>query len=185
MTSSVIKIRCATIDDVAAIEDLIERSVRGLQAGDYSADQMTGALGSVFGVDTQLIRDQTYFIAERNGRMVGCGGWSRRQTLFGSDAVAAKNDAALQPGIDAARIRAFFVEPACARQGIGTAIMQACQQAATDFGFTKLELVATLTGEALYQKHGFVAYERFATPLNNGLVLPVVRMRKSLMNLID
>jgi GNAT superfamily N-acetyltransferase len=171
-------IRLARLDDAAEIERLVERSVLALQAEDYSAEQMRGAIGTVFGVDRQLIRDGTYFVVEREGRIVGCGGWSRRRTLFGGDAIPGKDDSALVPGKDAARIRAFFVDPGCARQGIGSRIMRACEDAATAQGFTELELVATLAGERLYARHAFVAEERYVVPLACGLELPVVRMRK-------
>ena len=172
--------RLATLDDVDEIARLIERSVLGLQAGDYSPEQMAGALGSVFGVDRQLIRDGSYFVVERDSLMIGCGGWSRRQTLFGGDAVEGKNDDELRPGVDAARIRAFFVHPDFARQGVGSRLMTACEAAAQAYGFTDLTLVATLTGEPLYVRHGFEAVRRYATPLTNGGELPMVEMRKHL-----
>lgn len=175
-----VAIRLATLDDVDEIGRLIELSVLGLQAGDYSPEQMAGALGSVFGVDRQLIRDGSYFVVERDGQIAGCGGWSRRQTLFGGDAVEGKNDAELLPGVDPARIRAFFVHPSFARQGIGSQIMTACEAAAKAHGFTDLTLVATLTGEPLYRRHGFEAVRRYATPLANGHELPMVEMRKPL-----
>jgi GNAT superfamily N-acetyltransferase len=175
-----VELRQATLDDIPVLERLIPASVRALQAGDYTAEQMEGALGTVFGVDTQLIRDGTYFVAEVGGRIVGCGGWSRRRTLFGSDGVPGKDDAWLDPRADAARIRAFFVDPAWARRGIGSRIMQACEAAAREMGFTRLELVATLTGEPLYCVHGFEAVERFEVPLRTGPGLPVVRMTKAL-----
>jgi N-acetylglutamate synthase-like GNAT family acetyltransferase len=173
-------IRPATLADIPDLEALIVSSVQGLQAKDYTQQQRDGALGKVFGVDRQLIVDQTYLIAEKDGAIVGCGGWSRRRTLFGSDAITAKDDAVLRPGVDAARIRAFFIEPDHARQGIGSKIMQACEAAAFAYGFTELELVATLTGENLYRRHGFIEVERYATPLDNGLDLAVVRMKKIL-----
>jgi GNAT superfamily N-acetyltransferase len=173
-------IRLATLDDAEAIARLIELSVRGLQADDYTAEQMTGALGTVFGVDRQLIRDGSYFVAERDDQMVGCGGWSWRQTLFGGDAVAGKNDDELRPGVDAARIRAFFVHPDFARRGIGSQIMRACEEAARAHGFTDLTLMATLTGVRLYLRHGFEAVERHASPLGNGAELPMVEMYKRL-----
>ena len=173
-------LRLARLEDVAEIAELIEHSVRGLQSADYTAAQMDGALGTVFGVDRQLIRDATYFVIAAHGRILACGGWSWRRTLFGSDDVAGKDDAPLRPGIDAARVRAFFVSPEHARQGLGSRIMAACEIAAADAGFTELELAATLTGEPLYLRHGFQAVERHATPLANGLEMPLVRMRKTI-----
>jgi GNAT superfamily N-acetyltransferase len=116
----------------------------------------------------------------RGGRIVGCGGWSRRRTLYGGDAVAGKDDSALQPGVDAARIRAFFVAPECARQGIGGLLLAHCERAAQAYGFSELELAATLTGVALYRRYGFAGTEQEDVPLPGGLTLPVVRMRKTL-----
>jgi N-acetylglutamate synthase-like GNAT family acetyltransferase len=171
-------LRKAEMSDCAAIEHLIGESARGLRTG-YSADQVEAALGSVLGLDTQLVRDGTYFVAEDDGRIVGCGGWSRRKTMFGSDHGPVKDDAWLDPATDAARVRAFFVHPEWARRGIGSALLQACEDAAKVEGFTKLELVATLPGLLLYEKRGFEPHERFAVPLADGKSLPVVRMVKS------
>jgi GNAT superfamily N-acetyltransferase len=173
-------LRLATLDDVTQIERLIEMSVLALQAGDYTPAQMAGALGAVFGVDRQLIRDRSYFVADHDGRIVGCGGWSRRQTPFGSDAIEGKNDDELRPGVDPARIRAFFVHPGFARKGVGSQLMRACEAAALAHGFTSLTLVATLTGEKLYVRHGFTAVERTSTPLGDGESLPMIVMRKTL-----
>ena len=171
-------IRPATPPDTSTLASLIAESVRLLQRDHYSVKQMEGALGTVFGVDTRLIHDGTYFVAEVDSEIVGCGGWSRRKTLFGSDHVPAKDDTWLDPLSDAARIRAFFVRPAWARRGIGSKILQACEAAALAQGFNRLELVATLPGEPLYRAHGYRAVESFEVPLPNGAVLPVVRMSK-------
>jgi len=134
----------------------------------------------VFAVDRQLIADGTYFVAERDGGVVGCGGWSRRRTLFGGDRGVPRDDSLLDPVREPARIRAFFVRPACARQGIGGLLMRACERAAMAAGFGTLELVATLAGEPLYAAFAFCAIERYELTLANGLPLPVVRMRKTL-----
>lgn len=174
-----IAIRPARLDEAQALAALIVRSVRALQAGDYTPAQLDGALGSVFGVDRQLILDGSYFVAEIDGAMAGCGGWSRRRTLYGADAVADRNDAELTPGVDAARIRAFFVEPRFARQGVGAALLAACEAAAIAYGFTALELGATLTGLPLYSRYGYVAVEHAEAPLPNGLTLAIVRMAKT------
>lgn len=173
-------LRLATLADVPVLEPLIRRSVLALQAEDYSPEQMDGALGTVFGVDSQLIGDGTYFAAEHGGCLIGCGGWSKRKTLFGGDAQPERVDDFLRPGHDAARIRAFFIDPVFARRGFGSLIMRACEQAARDAGFVELELVATLTGEKLYRRHGFDSYERHEVPLRNGFGLPVIKMKKSL-----
>ncbi len=173
-------IRTATLEDVPALETLIADSVMRLQARDYTEQQRAGALGTVFGVDGQLIRDGTYFAIESESRIVACGGWSRRGTLFGSDDSPAKDETLLNAATDAARIRAFFVHPEWARRGLGSQIMRACQQAAQQHGFSRLELVATVTGEPLYAAHGFTVIERFNVALANGAALPVIRMGKLL-----
>jgi GNAT superfamily N-acetyltransferase len=173
-------IRLATLDDVELLEPLIAESVRVLQAPDYTASQREAALGTVFGVDRQLILDGTYFVAEIDGVIVGCGGWSRRRTLFGSDHGAAREDALLDPASDAARIRAFFVRPGYERRGIGSAIMLASEEAAAAEGFTRLELRSTLTGVALYRAHGFREMEKAEIPLTSGDTLPTVQMFKML-----
>lgn len=175
-----VSLRKATLADIPAIEPLIAASVRELQAGFYTPDEREAALGSVFGVDTKLIEDGTYFVAECEGEVAACGGWSRRKTMFGSNDSPVKDDAWLDPAVDAARIRAFFVGPKWARRGIGSAIMRACEAAAKAEGFQRLELVATLPGERLYLAHGFEELERFEAPLPGGGGLPVIRMSKQL-----
>jgi GNAT superfamily N-acetyltransferase len=171
-------LRLATLEDIPAIESLIAASVNGLQAGDYSNEQRAGAIGSVFGVDRQLIRDGTYFVIESNGTLVACGGWSKRKTLFGSDNVQGKDDAFLDPAVDAARIRAFFVHPDWARRGLGSQLLEAGEHAAQAAGFERLELGATLTGIPLYERYGFKPLERSEVPLPNGATLAIVRMWK-------
>jgi GNAT superfamily N-acetyltransferase len=173
-------IRTAVLADVEAIEVLIAASVHGLQAGDYSQEQREGALGTVFGADRQMISDGTYYAVEEEGRMVACGGWSRRHTPFGGDRSPRKDDRFLYPATDAARIRAFFVHPDFARRGLGTLLLNTCEDAARAAGFTRAELTSTLTGIPLYEVRGFVAKERLELPLGNGATLPVVRMEKSL-----
>ncbi len=175
-----IKIRTARYEDIPALDRLIEASVRTLQAGDYTPDQINASLNQVFGVDRQLIADETYFIAESEGAMIGCGGWSKRRTLFGADAIHDRDDTELQPAVDAAKIRAFFVHPDWARLGVGSRLLDACEAAASAAGFTRLELGATLTGEPMYARRGFEATERLEAPLAGGLSLPIVRMTKVL-----
>jgi GNAT superfamily N-acetyltransferase len=168
--------------DIPALEQLIPLSVRTLQAAHYSPTQMEAALGPVFGVDRQLIDDGTYFVAESEGQLAGCGGWSKRKSLFGGnkDRRETGDENQLDPKHDAARIRAFFVHPAWARRGIGRSLLAACEAAIIEAGFSKAELVATLAGEPLYASFGYAVVERFDIPLTNGLGLPAVRMRKSL-----
>jgi predicted N-acetyltransferase YhbS len=179
-TARLTSVRLARERDVAAIEALIPVSARALQAATYTPAQIEGALGTVFAVDRQLIADGTYFVAERDGAIVGCGGWSRRRTLFGGDRGVPRDDSQLDPLREPARIRAFFVHPACARQGVGRLLMQACERAAIAAGFGTLELVATLAGEPLYAAFAFRAIERYELALANGLSLPAVRMTKTL-----
>jgi len=176
-------IRPATGADIPALTALIDFSARRLQAGDYSPEQIEGALGTVFGVDTQLIADGTYFVVETTGEdarpvIVGCGGWSKRKTLFGSDHRPGRENQLLDPARDNARIRAFFVHPDWARQGVGSMILDTCEQAARDAGFSGFELGATITGERLYAVRGYRAMEKLAVPLANGTSLPIILMVK-------
>ncbi len=165
--------------DIPALTALIAASVRGLQAGEYTHEQREGALKSVYGVDTQLIADGTYFAAEIDGALAGCGGWSRRKTLFGGDIYESREDSLLDPAVDAAKIRAFFIHPGSARRGIGAAILRACESAAIAQGFRRLEIGATLTGVPFYQAHGYSEVERVSVPLANGESLAIVRMAKA------
>lgn len=171
-------LRPATPDDVPALEALIPLSVRALHAPYYSPAQLTAALGPVYAVDRQLIRDGTYFVVERAGRVVGCGGWSRRESAFGGDHARAGEDSALDPARDPARIRAFFVHPEWARQGIGRVLLAACESALREAGFREAVLVATLAGEPLYAAAGYTAVERLELALDDGVTLPMVRMVK-------
>ena len=174
-------LRVARERDIPALAALIPLSVRALQAAHYTSAQMDAAIGPVFGVDRELLRDGTYFVVEDGVALVGGGGWSKRRSLYGSDAGrAASESSLLDPARDPARIRAFFVHPDWARRGIGTRIMTACEQAIARAGFTSVELVATLAGEPLYAAFDYAAAERYDIPLAGGLALPVVRMVKTL-----
>jgi len=173
-------LRLARETDVSALEALIPLSVRALQAPYYSPAQMDAALGPVFGVDRQIIRDGTYFIAERDGVIVGCGGWSRRRSLYGGDGGREREDDLLDPQREAARVRAFFVHPAWSRRGIGSSIMATCEQAIVAAGFRTVDIVATLAGEPLYAGFCYAVVERYNIAMANGLSLPVVRMSKSM-----
>ena len=174
------RVRLANEADIPALRALIPQSVRVLQAPYYSAAQREAALGGVFGLDRQLIRDGTYFVVEHEGQVVGCGGWSKRQTLCGSDAGRAGDDPLIDPAKDPARTRAFFVHPNFARRGIGRAIMLECELAIIEAGFRAVEIVATLAGESLYAAFRYEVNERYQIPLSENLDLPVVRMKKSL-----
>jgi N-acetylglutamate synthase-like GNAT family acetyltransferase len=173
------KLRLAVPEDIPVLTELIAASVRILQVDAYTPSQRESALASVFGVDTQLIADGTYFVAEVEGTIVACGGWSKRKTLFGADHCAGREDSLLDPRQDAAKIRAFFVHPAWARRGIGTRVLEVCESAARAAGFRRFEMGATLTGVALYKARGYREVERIEVPLENGESLPIVRMEKS------
>ena len=180
-------LRLATEADIPALDALIEASVRGLQAGDYTPAQIEGALGTVLGLDTQLIRDRTYFVAEAvggdgNRTQAGCGGWSKRRTLFGADRGPGREPELLDPETDAAKVRAIFVHPEFARQGLGTLILARVESEAAMAGFRRYEMGSTLTGVPLYRLKGYVAVERIAVPLKNGETLTVVKMVKMVNN---
>lgn len=171
-------LRLATLADLPALRVLIPHSVRALSRGHYSPAQIESAIRHVFGPDTQLIADGTYFVVEADAGLAGCGGWSRRRTLFGGDQMKGDEDPLLDAAVDAARIRAFFVSPDWARRGVGSRLLTACVDAARAAGFRELELVATLPGEPLYGAFGFTARERFEAALPDGATLPVVRMTR-------
>lgn len=177
---SVARFRRATARDVPAIERLVARSARGLMGGDYSGAQVEAALGSAFGVDTQLVRDGTYFVAEVDGALAACGGWSFRKTLFGADGAETREPEALDPARDAARIRAFFVDPGFARRGLGQALLALCEAEARGRGFAAAALMATLPGERLYRAAGYAAEGSVDHDLPGGLAIRFVPMRKQL-----
>jgi GNAT superfamily N-acetyltransferase len=188
------QIRLAATADVPALRGLIDASVRRLQARDYTAEQIESALKTVFGVDSQLIADGTYLLAETvlplpadanesqvvKPAIVACGGWSKRKTLYGGDRWRNREDDLLDPHTDAAKIRAFFVHPDWARRGIGSMVLDASEQAALAAGFTRFEMGATLTGVKLFQERGYVAIDRLEVPLEGSITLPVIRMTKRL-----
>ncbi len=176
-------IRLATAEDIPELRGLIEKSVRVLQREDYSAEQLEAALGTAYGVDTQLIADGTYYVVEELGEgrarlIVACGGWSKRKTLYGSDHGPYRDNAQLDPARDAAKIRAFFVHPEWTRRGIASLILKTCEDAAYARGFRRFEMGATLTGVPMYAARGYEAKERLEVPLPGGLSLTVVRMGK-------
>jgi GNAT superfamily N-acetyltransferase len=174
------QLRNAVTADYCSIESLIDLSARKLGREDYSPDQIESALKTAFGLDTQLITDQTYFLVESGQLLVGCGGWSYRETLFGSDAEASRSSHQINPETGAARIRAFFVNPEFSRMGIGSLILHKCETEAIRAGFTRLELMATLPGKKLYEKHGYVAGNSIHYPLGGQLTIEFVPMRKEL-----
>lgn len=175
-----IAIRKAAVSDIPEIEALIARSARGLSAQDYRPSQVEGALRGAFGVDTQLLTDQTYFVIEEDGRLVGCGGWSFRSTLFGGDARSGRDSSMLDPRTQAAKIRAFFVDPHHARRGIGTLLLEHCEKEARDHGFSQVELMATLPGVKLYAARGFVGADMVRFEVGAGETIEFIPMRKVL-----
>lgn len=181
MTGQQFQIRQASHTDARDLRILIERSVRHLQRKDYTPAQIEGALGHALGLDTQLIEDGTYFAAvliSQPERIVGCGGWSYRKTLYGSDHGPNRETALLDPALEPAKIRAIFVDPEWARKGLGTLILKHCEDAARRAGFRRLEMGSTLTGVPLYSLKGYEPRETVAIPLPNGEVLPIVHMVK-------
>ena len=175
-----ISIRLAVMDDVPTLKILIPLSARELSKGYYTQQQAESAIKYIFGVDTQLVKDKTYYVAEAKGQIVGCGGWSKRQTMFGGDQRKADQEPMLDPKADAGRIRAFFIHPNWARKGIGRRIIEACEKAANAAGFTRMELGATLPGEPLYAAMGYEVTERFEIPMADGTTLPGAHMKKEL-----
>ena len=201
-----IQLRQAVPSDIPILRELIDASVRRLQKDDYTPAQMEGALNTVFGVDSQLIEDGTYLVAEAestpaeknsmpqneptfrsereqvlsfaHSMIVGCGGWSKRKTLYGSDHWTGREDTLLDPSRDAAKIRAFFIHPDWARLGIGSMILDACEAAARAAGFLRYEMGATLTGAKLFSMKGYLQLKRIEIPLSNGEWLPVIHMEK-------
>jgi len=172
------EIRVATTADILPLRTLIEASVRALSSGYYTPAQAEGALTHVFGIDTQLISDRTYFLIEEGTVPVAAGGWSARRTLFGGDQAKRETDSLLNPRTDAARIRAFFVHPEWTRKGLARRLFDRCETEARDRGFRSFELAATLPGEPLYSALGFVAVEEIQVPLPDGLFLPCIRMKR-------
>ncbi len=172
------RLRTASAADKPALEALIARSARGLGAPDYTPAQIEGALRGAFGVDSQLVADGTYFVVEDDGAIAGCGGWSRRRTLFGGDTHVQRDAGTLDPTVDAAKIRAFFVDPAHARKGAGRLLLDHCEAEARAVGFARFELMATLPGRKLYEVCGYVAAAPVQHELAPGLAITFVPMRK-------
>jgi GNAT superfamily N-acetyltransferase len=173
-------LRLATRADIPAVRALIARSARRLSAGEYRAEQVEGALRGAFGIDTQLVDDGTFFVAEEDGVLAGCGGWSYRATLFGADSRPGRDSSPLDPRTQAAKIRAFFVEPAKARRGIGTLLLERCEAEAKARGFTRVELMATLPGVKLYAARGYRGEKRICYDVGGDESIEFVPMQKEL-----
>jgi GNAT superfamily N-acetyltransferase len=176
-------IRRAVPEDIDVLRRLIERSARTIGVERYSAEQMETALRGAFGVDSQLITDGTYFAVEDEGRrIVACGGWSKRRTLFGGDSRPDREVGNLDPLTDAAKIRAFFVDPQHVRKGIASALLERCEAEARAAGFLKLELMGTLTGEAFYTARGYVPTRSVSYEAEPGKFIPFVAMSKDIVS---
>ena len=174
-------LRKATHADIPLLNALIARSARGLSTADYSPRQIEGALRGAFGVDTQLLTDETYFVVEDAGQIAGCGGWSFRSTLFGGDARAGRDSSILDPGLQRAKIRAFFVDPGHARRGIGSLLLDHCENQARAYGYAGVELMATLPGAKLYAARGYVASPLVHVEVGSGESIQFIPMHKALV----
>jgi GNAT superfamily N-acetyltransferase len=170
--------RLATPDDVPALLLLMDAAIAELQKGFLDEAQIESSR-AIMGLDTQLIDDGTYFVVELDGQQAGCGGWSRRATLYGGNHTAGRDAALLDPAVDAARVRAMYTHPAFARRGVGRLILQLCEAAAAEEGFTELELMGTLSGRPLYEAAGFAVVEAVEDS-SGGAAVPLVKMRKAI-----
>lgn len=179
MLNDSLSIRVATETDIPAIRDLMKASIEHLQKGFLTAAEIE-ASKDIMGLDTQIIADRTYFVVEDQGRVVGCGGWSRRKTLFGGDHSAGRDSGFLDPAADAAKIRAMYTHPDCARRGIGRLVLDTCERAAAAAGFRRLEMGATLAGVPLYEACGYRKTEAFRSPTRSGVEVPLWRMEKEI-----
>lgn len=168
--------RLATCDDLQAIRAVVDLAIAELQKG-FLDDAQIESSRAIMGVDLELIDDGTYFVVEAGADLAGCGGWSRRATLYGSSQTPGRDSALLDPTVDAARVRAMYTNPAYARRGVGRLILTLCEQAAAAEGFRRLELMSTLSGEPLYSAYGFRALSRL-TDDTGGAAVPLVRMEK-------
>jgi len=166
--------------DIPAMDALIRRSGIELSKGFYTDEQAAAITRHVFGVDTQLVQDQTYFVIEREGVLLACGGWSKRATLFGGDQHKSGADPLLDPVTQPARIRAFFVDPAVPRQGLGRMLMEHCERESARAGFLAMELAATMPGVPLYRACGFNAIEDLTLALPGNITVALTRMRKQI-----
>lgn len=178
--ASMATLRLAREEDIPAMEALIARSGIELSEGFYTPEQAAAVTRHVFGVDTQLVADQTYYVIEQDGKLAACGGWSKRATLFGADKHKQGPDPLLDPATEPGRIRAFFVAPEAARRGLGRMLLEHCTAQALQAGFGGLELAGTMPGVPLYLATGFQIVERFEVSLPGGVQVPLARMRKDI-----
>jgi GNAT superfamily N-acetyltransferase len=174
-------IRKATLEERDPMRQLIAESARHLSRAHYDDQQIETAIATVFGVDTDLIEDGTYFVVEIDGNLVGCGGWSKRKTLYGGDQYTSRDARYLDPTSEPAKIRAFFIHPDHARKGIARALLNHCETEARAHGFRALELMATLPGIEFYKSCGFTETGNFDLQLTEAVKLELVPMRKELL----
>jgi GNAT superfamily N-acetyltransferase len=168
----------ATLGDLEALSVVMDAAIGELQEGFLTPEQIESSR-AIMGIDTQLVKDGTYFVVEGDGQVAGCGGWSRRATLYGGDHTPGRDPELLDPSVDPARVRAMYTNPAFARRGVGRLVLSLCEQAAAAEGFTRLELMGTMAGEPLYRAYGFVPVERL-TDDRGGASVPLVRMVKDI-----
>lgn len=168
--------RVATMHDLGMLGAVMDAAIGDLQRGFLSPEEIESSR-AIMGIDTQLIKDGTYYVVLAGTAVAGCGGWSRRATLYGGDHTPGRDPDPLDPAIDAARVRAMYTHPAYARRGVGRLILSLCERAAKDEGFTRLELMGTMSGEPLYTTYGFVPVERL-TDDRGGVAVPLVKMAK-------
>lgn len=174
------KIRLASLEELSAIMDLMNKSISILLKPYLPPDGVVGSF-DIMGLDTQLVKDQTYFVVETDQKIVGCGGWSRRATLFGGDHTDGREPRLLDPKTESARVRAMYTHPEYTRRGIGTLVLNESEKAARKEKFSKVELAATLSGEPLYRARGYLPIEYFSSTASNGAEIPLIRMEKSLV----
>lgn len=173
--------RIAKIEDLEALRAVMRRSIESLQTGFLTPEQVV-ASNQVMGLDSQLVRDGTYFVVEKDGRIAGCGGWSWRSTLYGGDeSMVSREPAALDPATDAARVRAMYTDPDFARMGVGRMVMRLCEEAAIAAGFRRATMMATMAGVPLYAACGYVEIEPVLSAPVNGVRVPLVVMEKRLL----
>jgi GNAT superfamily N-acetyltransferase len=168
--------RLAVPEDVPALTVLMDAAISELQRA-YLDEAQIASSRAIMGIDTQLVDDGTYFVVEFRGDIAGCGGWSRRATLYGGNQTPGRDSQLLDPTVDAARVRAMYTNPAYARRGVGRLILSLCEAAAAAEGFARLELMSTLSGEPLYAAYGFRPLERLVDA-TGGAAVPLVRMEK-------
>ncbi|GAA1855329.1 GNAT family N-acetyltransferase [Asanoa iriomotensis] len=169
-------IRAATRADLPSLAPVITAAIEESQRAYLDPAQIASSR-AIMGVDTQLVDDGTYFVVETDGAVAGCGGWSRRATLYGGDHSTGRDAALLDPATEPARIRAMYTHPAYTRRGVGRLVLAHCERAAHAEGFRTLELMATLSGQPLYAAAGFVAVEHL-TDATGGAPVPLIKMRK-------